>query len=177
MSLQWKWWDGWIWDRHWSGAKWWTERGIWGKRREIQGFSLEPVMMPLFSMVTLPFTVELTFLLLFWETFSLRLSGQGHQWCHKESPVGDVNLATCLHLGLIWLQLMTPLVGIETRDMHPLASGLENCPLFYTHPRCKPCIFFLELWITSRLSISKNTRSIVLSQNSDFQGTCFSWLI
>ena len=65
-----------------------------------------------------------------------------YQRCHKEIPVGDVNLATCLHLGLTWLQLMTPLVGIATRDMHLLASGLENRPLFYTHPRYKPCIIF-----------------------------------
>ena len=50
--------------------------GSEGREGKIQGFSLEPVMMTLLSMVTLPFTVELTFLLLFWETFSLRLSGQ-----------------------------------------------------------------------------------------------------
>ena len=31
-----------------------------------------------------------------------------YQRCHKEIPVGDVNLATCLHLGLTCLQLMTP---------------------------------------------------------------------
>ena len=158
MSLQWKWWDGWIWDRHWSGAKWWTERGIWGKRREIQGFSLEPVMMTLFSMVTLPFTVELTFLFLFWETFSLRLSGQGHQWCHKEIPVGDVNLATCLHLGLTWLQLMTPqgwriiLCSTPTPGVNLVlfSRALDYQSTFNQQKHHKYCSFS-KLWLSRHL--------------------------
>ena len=104
----------------------------------------------------LPFPVELTFLLLFWETFSLRLSWQVQQWCQKEVPVGDVNLATCLPLGLTWLQLLTPVVGIATRDMHPPASGLENCPLFYTRPRCKPCIFSRALDYQSTFNQQKH---------------------
>ena len=45
------------------------------------------------------------------------------------------------HLFTSWSDLVAAddsLVGIETRDMHLLASGLEIRPLFYTQPRCKP---------------------------------------
>ena len=84
----------------------------------------------LFSMMTLSFTVELAFLLLCWETFSLKVPDWGHQWCHREVPPGDVNSATCLHLGLKCLWLLTPFVGTAglelrgLRDMHPPASEL-----------------------------------------------------
>ena len=84
----------------------------------------------LFSMMTLSFTVELPFLLLCWETFSLKVPDWGHQWCHREVPPRDVNSATCLHLGLKCLWLLTPFVGTAglelrgLRDMHPPASEL-----------------------------------------------------
>ena len=82
------------------------------------------------KMMTLSFSVELPFLLLCWETFSLKVPDWGHQWCHREVPPGDVNSATCLHLGLKCLWLLTPLVGTAgldlrgLRDMHPPASEL-----------------------------------------------------
>ena len=91
----------------------------------------------------LPFTVELLFPLLCWETFSLRFPGWGHQWCHGEVPPGDVSLALCSHLSLSWLWLLTPLVGITgldlraPRDRHPPASelGIVLCAPFT--PRVK----------------------------------------
>ena len=110
--------------------------GEWGRQREkgdarvLFGACHLCDEWPCFQERILPFTVELLFPLLCWETFSLRFAGWGHQWCHGKVPPGDVSLALCLHLSLSWLWLLTPLVGITgldlraPRDRHPPASGL-----------------------------------------------------
>ena len=61
--------------------------------REVQGFTLEPVT---FIMIDIVFH---------------------DRRCSREVLPGDVNLVTCLHLGLSWLQLLTPLVEMVGLDL------------------------------------------------------------
>ena len=144
--LQCKWWDGWIWGRWGSGAKWWIQRGIWEGREEsmlVSGcgdwasgwmgkteaegkwkgllWSLSPLQwLDLFSVMTLSFTVEEPFPLLCGETFSLGLPGWVHQWNHRKVPPGYINSATYLYLGSSWLWLLIPLVGMAGSDLRGL---------------------------------------------------------
>ena len=46
------------------------------------------------------------------------------------------------HLFTSWSDLVAADDSSGRSRNNPLASGLENRPLFYTHPRCKPCIIF-----------------------------------
>ena len=159
-------------ERDWRGflgaeAEHLGEWGRWrekGKARVLFGACHLCDEWPCFQERILPFTVELPFPLLSWETFSLGLPGWwpgwGHQGCHRELPPGDVNLATCLHLGLNRLWLLTPLVGIAgldlraPRDRHlPVTElGIVLCAPFT--PGVK-LVCFLELLLTSWLSIKQ----------------------
>ena len=161
------------------------EGGRWrekGKARVLFGACHVCDEWPCFQERILPFTVELLFPLLCWETFSLRSPGWGHQWCHGEVPRGDVNLALCLHLGLSWLWLLTPLVRIigldlrAPRDRHPPASGLGIV-------LCAPFTPGVKLICYSRASnyqlafnIAKTSQIMFSLQPSIFEAILFLFL-
>ena len=89
-------------------------------------WSLSPLQwLDLFSVMS--FTVELSFPLLCWETFSLRVPDWGHQWYHREVLPEDVNSATYLYLGPKWLWLLIPLVGTAGLDLRRLQHFLTPC--------------------------------------------------
>ena len=134
----------------------WREKG---KARVLFGACHLCDEWPCFQERILPFTVELLFPLLCWETFSLRFLGWGHQWCNGEVPPGDVSLALCSHLSLSWLWLLTPLVGIRgldlraPRDRHPPASGLGIV-------LCAPFTPAIKLTCYSRASNSEKAMAL-----------------
>ena len=104
---------------------------------------------PCFQERILPFTVELPFSLLCWETFRVGLPGCVHQWCHRQIPPGDVNSATCLYFVLNWLRLLTPLVGMAGLDLRgPLHSPVTELGIVL----CAPFTPIIKLVYFSRAS-------------------------
>ena len=97
-----------------------------GERRETQGFSLKPLpfaVTGLFSVVDLALHCGAPLPTPVLADLQFRAPWLGHQWCDGEVLWGSVNLATCLHLGLSWWQLLTPLVGRTGLDL----MGPKRC--------------------------------------------------
>lgn len=133
---------------------WWIERGIWGKRKalmlvsgcgdwacglmgktegewEHKGslWSLSPLQrLDLFPVVDRDLHCGTPLPTPVLGDLHLRAPWLGHQWCDGEVLWGNVNLATCLHLGLSWLQLLTLLLGKAGLDlMEPKRCACCSC--------------------------------------------------